>query len=711
MPATAPPPPSPTALSALLAGVSRRWQGAPLWVALVALVVIVQAALLWLTWQQELNQRQEATDAAALAAAADVRQRLIDNAQVLQRLQWEQARPDAWRPQAEQVLRNHREIMRIERRGPGFSVDEVVLSAGYPVQFQAIPRDNMSVDAEIACTTARRFAAPTYSRSYFLPNVNGLGVEVLDLCIPLVNVISTATSTAASDALVVTLVLSDLLQVAVPPEIVRQHEVLLVEGDGTRLARTGSRRGQGVFVADRLVDVAGFTGVLRLNSLQGVPRLIPNLSAALVVALSVALGVVIILLVHDVRRRSVAEQALAEALIFRKAMEDSLVTGLRARTPDGRITYVNPAFCQMVGYGADELLQAETPPYWPPEMVALYTERQRERNAGNAPPREGHETVFMRRSGERFPVLIFEAPLVDGRGRHGGWMSTVLDVSAQRRMEELSRQQQDKLQAAARLATMGEMATLLSHELNQPLAAIASYATGSLNLMPETPDDEPADLDTQLMIRQALARIAEQADRAGRVIRSVHQFVRRRERLRENVRAGELFDAVLPLVRLAARRSHTRIEVEVPDPPPRVSCDRTMVEQVLLNLARNGLQAMDEADTPPDERMLQLQVRQTDPRWVTFKIVDRGPGIPESVARQLFTPFFTTKPEGMGIGLAMCRTVIEQHGGALDFSAGSDGRGAAFRFTLPSSNAVSGSGPVSASSSVSGSTTTMSPPP
>ena len=104
------------------------------------------------------------------------------------------------------------------------------------------------------------------------------------------------------------------LRVAIPAEIVRRHEVLLVEADGTRLARTGSRRGAGVFVADRLIDVSGFTAVVRLDSLQGVPRLIPNLSAALVVLLSVALGVVILLLVHDVRRRSAAEQALAEAL-------------------------------------------------------------------------------------------------------------------------------------------------------------------------------------------------------------------------------------------------------------------------------------------------------------------------------------------------------------------------------------------------------------
>ena len=165
--------------------------------------------------------------------------------------------------------------------------------------------------------------------------------------------------------------------------------------------------------------------------------------------------------------------------------------------------------------------------------------------------------------------------------------------------------------------------------------------------------------------------------------------MRRRERLRENVRASELIEAVLPLVRLAARSSHTRIEIDVPEPPPRVSCDRTMVEQVLLNLARNGIQAMEEdAELPLNQRTLRLEVRPVDARWVAFRLIDHGPGIPETVARQLFTPFFSTKPEGMGIGLAMCRTVIEQHGGALDFSPGPDGRGTTFQFTLPSSSPV-----------------------
>jgi len=228
---------------------------------------------------------------------------------------------------------------------------------------------------------------------------------------------------------------------------------------------------------------------------------------------------------------------------------------------------------------------------------------------------------------------------------------------------------------------------LLSHELNQPLAAITSYSTGSLNLM----NDGMPDQDTLDMLRQATQRIAEQAERAGRIIKSVHDFVRRREQAREAMRAEHLLEAVLPLIRLQARKTATTVEVDVsgptPDVPVRVVCDRTMLEQVLLNLTRNGIQSM-EQHTAARDRVLTIRVRQDSARWVRFSVIDRGGGVPPEIASQLFTPFFTTRAEGMGLGLSLCRTVIEQHGGTLDhynLPDGPDGKptGVEFRFTLP----------------------------
>jgi two-component system sensor histidine kinase DctS len=233
------------------------------------------------------------------------------------------------------------------------------------------------------------------------------------------------------------------------------------------------------------------------------------------------------------------------------------------------------------------------------------------------------------------------------------------------------------------------MASLLSHELNQPLAAIASYASGSTNLL-----DAP-DADTPALLRQGLERIAEQAERAGRVIKSVHDFVRRREHVHEAVGVDRLFDAVLPLVRLQARKSGTRVEVDLPQPAPKVRCDRTLVEQVLLNLARNGIQAM-EADTPPEQRVLVLAARRAGERRTELSVTDAGKGIAPEVAARVFTPFFSTRAEGMGLGLSLCRTVAEQHGGTLEFdspfpASAADGTPAAggtrFRFTLPSAGA------------------------
>ncbi|WP_416547101.1 sensor histidine kinase [Limnohabitans sp. DCL3] len=650
-----------------------------LWAALIALVLAVLVTLVWLAGRYEASQVQAELERDTANAVGDLRGGLSRQIQALQALQSGHFSPTEWAPRALALLRDHRDWLRVEWRDTSWRLHAFADSPLRAPAFERIARAEVLNEASQACQRAKRLNGAAYSSTYFLPQRDGLGMEVMELCLPV-----TQTGNLMG-YMVVTYSLQELLIERLGATFGRKNELSFIEPDGTRLAIAGTqRREQRVFTSQQLVDLPGNTLLLRMDGRRGAPDLFPNVLTALVTGMSIALITVMVLLTKDARRRQKAERDLAEALAFRKAMEDSLVTGLRARDLQGCITYVNPAFCQMVGWEADALIGKNAPmPYWPPEMVDEYQQRQAIRMAGNVPPREGFESVFMRQDGERFPVLIIEAPLISVQGEQTGWMGAVIDISEQRRIEEVSRASQERLQATARLATVGEMASLLSHELNQPLAAIASYANGSLNLL-QDPLAVPQTLDD---VHMALRRIAEQAERAGRVINSVHDFVRRRDQSREPVPPQALLDAVAPLMNLQARKLQVRVQMQVAANLPPVWCDRTMVEQVLLNLARNGMQAM---DTPQcRDRVLLLQVQRAQPEAVDagieFAVTDLGAGIDTDVATQLFNPFFTTKAEGMGLGLSLCRTVVEQHGGQLEFEALRP-KGTVFRFTLPVAN-------------------------
>ncbi len=649
-----------------------------LWLALIGLVLALLATLVWLAGRYEASQVQAELERDTLDAVSDLRTELARNAQALQGVQATSLGERERRDTLQTLLRDKREWLRIERRDSQWQLLDAEDSPLREPVYSRTPRSETLNETMRSCLSARQFNGPAYSSSYYLPLNNGLGMEVMELCIPLMS------SGRLTGYTVLIYSLQELLVERLGQTFARRNLVSFTEADGTRLAMVGNdRRGQRLFTAQQLLDLPGNTLVLRMDGRRSAPDLFPNVLTALVTAMSIALITVVVLLVRDSRRRLKAERELAEALAFRKAMENSLVTGLRARDHEGRITYVNPAFCDMVGFTADELMGQTAPmPYWPPEMVGEYRQRQAVRLAGNTPPREGYESVFMRKDGTRFEVLIIEAPLVSTQGEQTGWMSAILDISEQRRVEELSRASQERLQATARLATVGEMASLLSHELNQPLAAIASYANGSLNLM----DHASKAGETLSDVHMALRRIAEQAGRAGRVINSVHDFVRRRDQAREPVAPRTLLDAISPLVSLQARKLGVLVRTELEAGLPAVVCDRTMVEQVLLNLTRNGMQAMDRPEC--SQRVLVLQVRRAASNaqqgWLEFSVADCGSGIDPAVAEQLFTPFFTTKAEGMGLGLSLCRTVIEQHGGHLEHQPNTPA-GTVFRFTLPTS--------------------------
>ncbi len=419
-------------------------------------------------------------------------------------------------------------------------------------------------------------------------------------------------------------------------------------------------------------DPPGHGLTLEITAYRGETRWIPMLLMASIILLSSAIVWSTWQLRRQLARRQAAEQALRSESVFRKAMEDSLLTGLRARDLEGRITYVNPAFCRMVGYSAEELIGRTPPmPYWDPEHIERIQEVHDQIMAGGT-PHEGVEVRLRRKNGERLDALIFEAPLIDASGRHTGWMGSVLDITEQKRARELARQQDERLQATSRLITMGEMASTLAHELNQPLAAIASYNTGCLNRLEAETIDRPE-------LKEIHAKLGRQARRAGEIIRRVHGFVRRSEPKREELDVNTIIRDAVGLIEPDARKRRMRIETDLAAHLPDIPADPVMIEQVIVNLVRNGMDAMREQ--PAERRKVRISTRE-EGGHVIVRIADFGCGIAPETARRLFEPFFTTKSEGMGMGLNICRSIAELHRGRLGFEANPEG-GTIFILSLP----------------------------
>jgi two-component system sensor histidine kinase DctS len=464
-----------------------------------------------------------------------------------------------------------------------------------------------------------------------------------------------------------------MLEESVPWWLAERYRIVVVDAGGKVLAS----RSKLVAPAAESNYQLDFEPPGRGLALQATPYRPPAplagrlLSAALVILAAVVLWSLWVLRRH-VQQRLTMEQALRNEHAFRKAMEDSVQTGLRARDSTGRITYVNPAFCTMVGWSAEELTGRLPPmPYWVDEEIEATRALHDRILAGEGPPR-GFEVFFKRRNGEIFPALIHEAPLIDAQGRQTGWMSSIVDISDQKRTEEMARQQQERLQATARLIAMGEMASSLAHELNQPLAAIASYNAGCLNMLASG----EADLKD---IEAVLEKSTEQAQRAGRIIRRIYEFVRRAEPKSEPCDVGQLLDEMIGLIEPDARRQGIRIARHIPPHLPGIHGDRILLGQALLNLIRNGMDAM--RDIVPELRQLTVTVTFEDDQ-VHLTVADRGTGIPTDLVARLFEPFFTTKAEGMGMGLNICRSVVEGHKGRLWAEANPDG-GSIFHVLLP----------------------------
>ncbi|QWD32642.1 PAS domain S-box protein [Polynucleobacter paneuropaeus] len=497
--------------------------------------------------------------------------------------------------------------------------------------------------------------------------------------------------------------------------------------------------------------------------------------------------------------RQEAEANLKLETNFRNAMEDSTPVGIRGHDMDGRITYVNKAFCEMTGWQEKNLIGLKPPfPFWPDDKK---TAQEEQMNLALDPQnhdamRSGIRGIIVRHDGTPIDTRTFIAPLVNEKGVQTGWVTSVIDITdstkareelaasqerfitvlegldaavsvvsietgallfanrfyrerfgndskghfdlvggemahhamqelteesgdrnpgippsalyqeseseeiqpsdesgkwyevrrrfipwidehmaqlliatditVRKEADELSRQQEEKMQFTSRLTTMGEMASSLAHELNQPLSAISNYCMGVVKRL-----QGAGDSDMSREILPALEKASEQAIRAGTIIQRIRGFVKRSEPQREMTSITEIINDAVGLLEIEANRHRLSIVSSIAENLPEVPVDPVLILQVLVNLLKNALDSVREAypsssrwSAPPVKIAADLDTS-TFPPMLRIQVSDTGGGIAESVIDRMFEPFFSTKAEGMGMGLNICRSIIESHHGRL----------------------------------------------
>jgi two-component system sensor kinase FixL len=369
----------------------------------------------------------------------------------------------------------------------------------------------------------------------------------------------------------------------------------------------------------------------------------------------------------------VTTQARREAEVL--AMLRTAVDGIVLIDETGRIETVNDAALRMFGYSEAELIGQP--------VDILMGEPDRSRHTGylarylaTGDARIigiGRDLEAQARDGRRIPIhlSVSEVRLEGGTRRFTGF---IRDLSEQRATLATLAEQRERLAHVGRLSTMGEMTASIAHEINQPLTAISMYAQSGIRMLDR--DDPPLD-----KLAAALDKLNTQCLRAGSIIERIQRFTRAESASREPVQINALLEELVKLAEGDARLHSLELAFELADGLPLLLADPIQIQQVALNLIRNAIDAMSEIDCAHG-RMIRITTRALPEGSVEVAVTDQGPGVPEDRRELLFAPFHTTKKDGMGMGLSICRTIIAEHGGILGYRAAT-GPGAVFWFTLP----------------------------
>lgn len=791
----------------------------PLVSVLLFLAAIITA--FWYLRTEEGERERESVKRDTEVAQQEIRLRLIENQEQLVRIAREVTTraidQNAFLAQAERFVHERAEVVSLSWYDSHGLRRVAYASPTHALQLEreALPGDErpepppgrLEGEPRRTFEAARQLHQPAYSR----PFASGGGLQVFQVQVPLLD------RSAFVGTVVAEYSVEGLLRYFVPKEVLKRRGMSLLDTDGQVLASTtsgtGDSSGASLF---HEVPVAplGNSLVLRGQGWRTSVGLISNTLFWMVAALSALTLWMMLGTWRHMHRRLLAQNALVAETNFRRAMENSVLTGMRATDMDGRITYVNAAFCSMTGFSESELIGRLPPfPHWPPDRVEENRRLLELELQGRTPP-GGIEVRVLRKDGTQFDSRMYVSPLIDAHGQQTGWMTsmtniteakrirdqltasherftTVLegldaavsvvsvhqgellfanrsyrlwfgadaqghallaggapgegepaqpqaedsvddfgglptqelmdagselreiyiesldkwfdvrarylqwtdgrlaqmliatDVTARRRAEEQAALQAEKAQVTSRLMTMGEMASSVAHELNQPLTAISNYCTGMVS---RVRNDAIAKED----LIAALEKTAKQAQRAGQTIHRIRSFVKRSEPQRQRSDAREIVEDAVELAMFELRRRNVAIHTYLAQRLPALMVDPILIEQVLLNLLKNAAEAIDQARLPLARRNIELRVvpRHTPEEGdvIEFTVTDAGPGMKEEVLARLYEAFFSTKAEGLGIGLSLCRSIVESHQGRIrveNLYNGLQVVGCRFTFTLP----------------------------
>jgi two-component system sensor kinase FixL len=375
----------------------------------------------------------------------------------------------------------------------------------------------------------------------------------------------------------------------------------------------------------------------------------------------------------SVRSKQPAAENPPHAVPEWKALLDAAVDAIIVIDHRGRIETFNSAAEIMFEYSAQEVFGKNVSLLMPEPYKSKHDGFIRTYlDTGNAQIIGiGREAKARRKSGAVFPIVLSvgEVP----KKNKPKFVGLIRDITARKRSEEEIHQTRERLAQFGRLSTLGEMAASLAHELNQPLTAIATYTQACKRLIESGQSD-----DTEILT--ALKKCNSQAQRAGEVIRRLRQFVKKREFGRREVACDEIMHDLAALAEVDARDNGIPLTIDVADGLPKIMADTVQIQQVILNLIRNGIDAM--MDTDHVDEGISVSVDKFKKDQVKITVTDHGSGMTKEAEKNIFQPFFTTKSSGMGLGLSICRSIIESHGGVLSFDKNPPG-GTTFYFTLP----------------------------